>query len=87
MKNIIALLFPHITASFVKISPAKRTVDSALVHFNKALTELRAVKAAQDAEVELQNRRIMEAQEAADIAEIEAVRAARAIAKIEDFIV
>ena len=98
MKKIFALLFPSMTSGFINISPAKRTVDGALVHFRKALDELKVVKAQQDAEVVKQEKAIEKAEEvrakaveaalaAGKSAEDEARRAAKAIAKIEDFIV
>lgn len=52
MKKIFAMLFPNMNAGFVSnfYSGGKRTVDGALIHFNKALDELRIVKAQLDAE-------------------------------------
>ena len=88
MKNIFAWLFPQQTVGLIGFTGGgKRTVDGALVHFTKALTELRAVKAEQDAEEARQLEAATAATYAAGAALREAQRAAKAIAKIEDFIV
>lgn len=86
MKKIIAFLFPTFATSIVGFGGGVRTVDSALVHFNKALSELRAVKAERDAEELRQLDIAVAANSAANEAQREAVRAAKAIAKIEDFV-
>ena len=86
MRKIIALLFPSMASSFVGFSSTARTVDGALVHFNKALAELRVVKAERDAEEQRQLDIAATATSAANEAQREAVRAAKAIVKIEDFV-
>lgn len=94
MKKFMSMLFPLGSAQKASllgfsVGPA-RTVDSALVHFTKAIDELRAVEAEQvaksaeeDAKIAKANQAIAEAGIARAAAQAEARRALSVIGKID----
>lgn len=83
MKQIIAMLFPSLTASFYKIAPARLTTETALAGINKILTDLRKVKEIHDAEEKAQLDAASIAATKANEAQREAVKAATVLAKFE----
>lgn len=83
MKSTISDATRSYFAPFAKTAV---TVDSALAQFNKVLTDLRTVKAVQDAEEKRQQDIASAAVTASNVAQREAVRAAKAIVKIESFL-
>lgn len=82
MKAIIAALFNFKQQGFVLFGPARRTVNGALVHFNKALDELKAVEDQENAEVDRQGQLAAEATSALNAASKEAARARKAQSRI-----
>ena len=91
MKYILAFLFG---ANYVQRATSfnafslggRRTVDGAMVHFNKALDELQVVEKQELEEAARRESEIAEAQAALEAARREAGRAARQSAKLREFL-
>jgi|GEM_PF-3172295 len=86
MKNLLSFLFARFHTGFIPFGPSKRTVDGALVHFNRAIDELNAVEAQEEAEAARQEQALAEASAALEAARREASRARNKRAKIATFI-
>lgn len=87
MKVFLQSLFNFIKPNnIIGFSPAKRTVDGALIHFTRALDELRAVEVQENAEAARQEKTLADAKAALDGARREATRARSKAIKIEAFI-
>lgn len=87
MKALLAALFGNIAPKpFTAFGPSKRTVEGALVHFNRAIDELSAVEEQENKEAARQEQALTEAAAALESARREATRARNKRAKIEAFI-
>ena len=87
MKTILNFLFPNLaTKGFTAFGPAKRTVNGAMVHFNKALSELEEVERLETQEAERREREIAEALAAQEASKREAERAREVAGRIRTLI-
>jgi hypothetical protein len=86
MKQLFALLFARFNAGFIAFGPSKRTVEGALIHFNKAIDELNAVEEQENKEAAKQEQALTEASAALDAARTTATRARNKRAKIASLI-
>lgn len=86
MKKLLASLLVRFHAGFMPFAPAKRTIEGALVHFNRAIDELDAVVEQENAEAERQEQVLAEAAAALEAARKTAARARNKRAKIAAFI-
>lgn len=87
MNKLLALLLGNLfNKGFMPFAPSKRTVDGAMVHFHKAMDELKAVEEQEEAEAKRREQEIAEASEALNRARREAARSRNKQAKILHFI-
>jgi len=88
MKYILAILFgkDYVNKAIVPFVGGKKTVNTALIHFNKALADLEAVEKAEAAEAERKKQEIAEAQAALAASTAEATRARNVAGRIRSLL-
>lgn len=85
--NILKFLFAGFAPKgFTAFGPAKRTVNGAMVHFNRALAELEEVERHETEESERHERQIAAAMQAHQASQREATRAREVAGRIRGLI-
>lgn len=87
MKKLFEVLFAqYLNPRFTAFGPSKRSVDGALVHFRRAMDELRLVEEQEAAEAARQDQIANDALVARDVALKQADRAKTVFSKIENLV-